>query len=75
MADKKFGVRQIDLVGSSGATNIESPNTLNLKSTQVSISTDMSIGGNVVSDLIVGAGFRLESEPLYQKLSLMFMVG
>ena len=75
MADKKFGVRQIDLVGSSGATNIESPNTLNLKSTQVSISTDMSIGGNVVSDLIVGAVSRLESEPLYQKLSLMFMVG
>lgn len=59
MADKKFGVRQIDLVGSSGATNIESPNILNLKSTQVSISTDMSIGGNVVSDLIVGAGFSV----------------
>jgi len=59
MADKKFGVRQIDLVGTSGATNIETPNTLNLKSNQVAISTDLSIGGNVVSNLIVGAGFSV----------------
>jgi hypothetical protein len=59
MADKKFGVRQIDLVGTSGATNIESPNTLNLKSNQVAISTDVSVGGNVVSNLIVGAGFSV----------------
>ena len=59
MADKKFGVRQIDLIGSSGATNIETPNTLNLKSNQVAISTDLSIGGNVVSHVRVGSGFSV----------------
>jgi len=59
MADKKFGVRQIDLVGTSGATNIESPNTINLKSNQVAISTDLSVGGNVVSNLIVSSGFSV----------------
>lgn len=59
MADKKFGIRQIELIGSSGSTNIETPNVLNLKSTQVAISTDISIGGNFVSNLIVGAGFSV----------------
>ena len=59
MADKKFGVRQIDLIGASGSTNIESPNTLNLKSNQVAISTDLSIGGSVVSHVLVGSGFSV----------------
>lgn len=59
MADKKFGVRQIDLIGASGSTNIETPNTLNLKSNQVAISTDLSIGGSVVSHVLVGSGFSV----------------
>ena len=59
MADKKFGVRQIDLIGTSGATNIETPNTLNLKSNQVAISTDLSIGGSIVSHVKVGTGFSV----------------
>jgi len=59
MADKNFGVRQIDLVSTSGATNIESPNTINLKSTQVAVSTDLSIGGNIVSHVRVGSGFSV----------------
>ena len=59
MADKNFGVRQIDLVSTSGATNIESPNTINLKSTQVAISTNLSIGGNIVSHVRVGSGFSV----------------
>ena len=47
MADKSFGVKDINLIGASGTPEIESPNNLNIKAVNVAISTDMSIGGNL----------------------------
>ena len=49
MADKKFGVKQIDLIGASGTPKIESPNNLNINAVTVAISTDVTIGGQAVS--------------------------
>lgn len=56
MADKNFGVKQINLIGTSGVPTIESPNNLNLNAINVAISTDLSIGGKVQSNIIVGNG-------------------
>lgn len=47
MADKNFGVKQINLIGASGVPTIESPNNLNINATQVAISTDLSVGQNI----------------------------
>ena len=56
MADKKFGVKQIDLIGASGTPNLTSPNNLNINAVTVAISTDVTIGGQVTSNIIVGTG-------------------
>jgi len=56
MADKGFGIRQLNLIGASGTPKIESPNNLNLNAITVAISTDLSIGGQVTSNIIVGTG-------------------
>jgi len=53
MADKSFGIKQLNLIGSSGTPNLTSPNNLNLNAVTVAISTDLSIGGQVTSDIIV----------------------
>ena len=47
MADKSFGVKDINLIGASGTPEIESPNNLNIKATNVATSTDMSVGGEL----------------------------
>ena len=57
MADKKFGVKQLNLIGASGTPVITSPNTLNINATNVAISTDMTIGGTVNSNSTVGTGY------------------
>ena len=57
MADKKFGVKQLNLIGASGTPVITSPNTLNINATNVAISTDMTIGGTVNSNITVGTGY------------------
>jgi len=56
MADKSFGIKQLKLIGASGTPTIESPNNLNLNATTVAISTDVTIGGQVTSNIIVGTG-------------------
>jgi len=56
MAEKSFGIRQLNLIGASGTPKIESPNNLNLNATTVAISTDVTIGGQVTSNIIVGTG-------------------
>jgi len=48
MADKSFGVKDINLIGASGTPEIESPNNLNIKAVNVAISTDMSVGGELI---------------------------
>ena len=47
MADKNFGVKQINLIGASGTPTIESPNNININAVNVAISTDMSVGGSL----------------------------
>ena len=56
MADRNFGVKKINLLDSSGTPNLTSPNNINLNAGTVAISTDLSVGGQVVGDFIVAAG-------------------
>ena len=58
MADKSFGVRQLNLIG-IGTPTIESADNLNLDANNVAISTNVSIGGEVTSNLIVGTGYSV----------------
>ena len=48
MAEKGFGVKEINLIGSSGTPTIESPNNLNLNAVKVAISTNVSIGSSLI---------------------------
>ena len=59
MAEKGFGAKKISLTGVSGTPKISSVNNLNINAVQVSISTDLSIGGTVQSNLNVGTGYSL----------------
>jgi hypothetical protein len=59
MADKNFGVKKIELIGSSGTPNLTSPTNLNLNAVTVAVSTDVTIGGKVQSDVIVGSGYSV----------------
>lgn len=47
MAEKGFGVKEINLIGASGTPTIESPNNLNLNAVNVAISTNVTIGGTL----------------------------
>jgi hypothetical protein len=59
MANKDFGVKKIELIGSSGTPNLTSPTNLNLNANTVAISTNLTIGGKVQSDIIVGTGYSV----------------
>ena len=51
MADKRFGVKEINLIGaSSGTPTIESPTDLNLNAVNVAISTNATVGGTLDVD-------------------------
>ena len=62
MAEKSFGVKEINLIGASGTPTIESPNNLNLKAVNVAISTNVSIGGtlSVTGNVSVGGTLTYE---------------
>ena len=47
MADKSFGVKELNLLGSSGTPSIDSPNDLNLNANTVAISTNLTVGSKV----------------------------
>ncbi len=47
MADRSFGVRELNIVGSAGTPTISSPNNINLNGNNVAISTDLQVGRNV----------------------------
>ena len=49
--------KQLNLIGASGTPVITSPNTLNINATNVAISTNMTIGGTVNSNITVGTGY------------------
>ena len=46
MADKSFGVKQIDLLG-SGTPTIQSPNNINLNANTVAVSTNFTVGNKL----------------------------
>jgi len=47
MADKSFGVKELNLLNASGTPTITSPNNLNLNANTVAISTSVTIGQNL----------------------------
>ena len=46
MANKSFGIRELNLIG-SGTPKMESPNNINLNANNVAISTNASVGNNL----------------------------
>ena len=62
MAEKSFGVKEINLIGASGTPTIESPNNLNLNAVNVAISTNVSIGGTLTVSGNVSIGATLTYE-------------
>ena len=62
MAEKGFGVKEINLIGASGTPSIDSPNNLNLNAVNVAISTNVSIGGTLTVTGNVSVGGTLTYE-------------
>ena len=62
MAEKGFGVKEVNLIGASGTPTITSPNNLNLNAVNVAISTNASIGGNLTVSGTVGIAGTLTYE-------------
>ena len=62
MAEKGFGVKELNLIGSSGTPTIESPGNLNINANNVAISTNVSIGGTltVTGNISVGGTLTYE---------------
>ena len=62
MAEKGFGVKELNLSGSSGTPTIDSPGNLNLNANNVAISTNVSIGGTltVTGNISVGGTLTYE---------------
>ena len=62
MAEKGFGVKEVNLIGASGTPTITSPNNLNLNAANVAISTNVSIGGtlSVTGNVSIGGTLTYE---------------
>lgn len=56
MADKSFGVKQINLIGAAGTPTVESPGELFLNANIVSISTSIKVTGDSYFSNSVGIG-------------------
>ena len=59
MAEKSFGVKDLNIVGASGDPTIESNGDLNLKAGQVAIQTNTTVTGVVTASGFVGDGSGL----------------
>ena len=62
MAEKGFGVKEVNLIGASGTPTITSPNNLNLNANNDAISTNVSIGGTLTVTGNVSVGGTLTYE-------------
>ena len=62
MAEKGFGIKELNLIGASGTPTIESPNNLNLNAINVAISTNVSIGGTLTVSGNISVGGTLTYE-------------
>ena len=61
MADKPFGVEELNLIGASGTPTIESPNNLNIVANLVNISTDLTAVGDITAAYFYGDGSNLSN--------------
>ena len=59
MADKPFGVRQLNIVGAAGTPTIESAAALRIGGQQVAITTNTSVTGVITATPFVGDGSNL----------------
>ena len=62
MAEKGFGVKEVNLIGASGTPTITSPNNLNLNAINVAISTNATVGGTLTVTGNVSVGGTLTYE-------------
>ena len=62
MAEKGFGVKEVNLIGASGTPTIASPNNLNLDAINVAISTNATVGGTLTVSGAVSVGGTLTYE-------------
>ena len=62
MAEKGFGVKEVNLIGASGTPTITSPNNLNLNAVNVAISTNATVGGTLSVSGNVSVGGTLTYE-------------
>lgn len=78
MPEKNFGIKKINLSGSSGTPTITSPNNINFNAVNVAISSDSSVGsdltvkGNVTSfnGFTSGIGTAVQITTVGNKLTL-----
>lgn len=61
MADKPFGVEELNLIGASGTPTIESPNNLNIVANLVNISNDLTAVGDITAAYFYGDGSNLSN--------------
>ena len=61
MADKSFGVKELNLLNASGTPTVTSPNNLNLNANTVAISTSATVGNNltVSGQINVGSNIKI----------------
>ena len=59
MAEKSFGVKDLNIVGASGDPTIESNGDLNLKAGQVAIQTNTTVTGVVTATAFAGNGANI----------------
>jgi hypothetical protein len=71
MADKSFGVKQLNLIG-IGTPTIESPSNINLDAVNVAISTDATVGRNLnVTGIVTASEARLGSPAPASSLAII----
>lgn len=61
MADKPFGVEELNLIGASGTPTIESPNNLNIVANLINISSDLTAVGDITAAYFYGDGSNLSN--------------
>ena len=73
MAEKGFGVKEVNLIGASGTPTITSPNNLNLNAVNVAISTNVSIGGtlSVTGNISIGGTLTYEDVTNIESVGLV----
>jgi len=60
MADKSFGVKELNLLNASGTPTVTSPNNLNLNANTVAISTSATVGNNLTVSGQINVGSNIK---------------